>query len=116
MPWVKGQSGNPKGRPKKTPEQIAFEIKCRGYGTDKGFKKLEAWAESDNPAASIAAIKEINGYGFGKPVETQVLDAEITGPSGFSVEDLAAEASELIGEREKEGGGVDSPPSVDPGK
>lgn len=116
MGFEKGNRANPGGRPRKSDEQRRFEQRCREWADTLGFDKLKRWADSEDAGKSIEALKEIFNRGFGKPVETQVIDAEITGPSGSSVEDLAKAASELIGDGAGQGGGVDSPPALDSGK
>lgn len=111
MAFPRGISGNPGGRPRKTEQQIRFEQRCRDWSDLNAYKYLAKHADSHDKSVFMWAIGELLNRGFGKPVE--VIDAEITGPTGSSVEDLARAASELVGERKAEGGGVDSAGKVD---
>jgi hypothetical protein len=110
--FEKGHPGGP-GRPKKSDEQKRFERRCREIADTLGIDRLVYWLKSTNSAASLAALKEINERGFGKSVAFEVLDAEITGPAGSSVEDLAGEVADLLGERAAKGGQMDSEGQVD---
>ena len=58
--FIKGQSGNPGGRP-------AYLSWCREFIESEGKDKLIAWARSKNPKASLSALTLMLSYGFGKP-------------------------------------------------
>ena len=60
--WIKGQSGNPAGRPK-----LPEEFKMHG---PEAVKKLLKWIRSDNPKASVRAIEVWLHYWLGKPKDT----------------------------------------------
>lgn len=110
--FEKGHPGGP-GRPRKTEQQIRFEQRCRDWSDLNAFNYLAKHADSTDKDVFKWAVGELLNRGFGKPVETQVIDAEITGPTGISVEELARAAAELIGGGEGKGGGMDSPGKVD---
>ena len=66
MPFQKGRSGNPSGRPKKTPELLDIETLARETSPE-AIKRLVRWMKSDNPRASIAACTTILERAWGKP-------------------------------------------------
>lgn len=63
MPFQKGQSGNPGGRPREDNEikQLARDASA------EAINRLVAWMRSDNPKASVTAAQAIIERGFGKP-------------------------------------------------
>lgn len=111
MPFQKGNPGGP-GRPKQKP----FLEWCGKWTVERAEKFLIPIAEKSSSKNQLEAIKLIMAYGVGKPVETQILDAEITASLGSSTEDLAREAAELIGDPKI--GSVEAPGEnkVGPGK
>lgn len=61
--WCKGKSANPGGRPK-----IPFDFKQAVQATTTDcVKRLQYWAGSNNPAASVAASKILLAYSYGNP-------------------------------------------------
>jgi hypothetical protein len=66
-------SANPKGRPTESHEMKAL---ARDK-TAEAIKRLTFWLRSDDPAASVAAAKELLSRGYGRPEQAVVLDATI---------------------------------------
>lgn len=69
MPFKKGQSGNPGGRPKEVAEVTALARKA----LPEAIERLKFWMASDNPTASVAACNALLDRGLGKP--SQMIDA-----------------------------------------
>lgn len=65
MPFEKGQSGNPGGRPKEVAEVRRL---AQTHGT-AAITRLVQWMASDNPKASVAACQALLDRGFGKPAQ-----------------------------------------------
>lgn len=86
MPWVKGQSGNPGGRPKGEMEviQLAREASPRAIG------RLIELVESKDERVAIAASTAVIERGFGKPTQPLAGDPDNPlFPEAPSVEALA---------------------------
>ena len=65
MPFVKGQSGNPSGRPKEDPEIKAL---ARQHGP-AAIARLAALLECGNPRTEVAAAQALLDRGYGKAVQ-----------------------------------------------
>ncbi len=72
--FVKGQSGNPSGRPK---DAIRVADTAREY-TQEAIERLVSWMRSDNPKASVAASNALLDRGWGRPV--QAIEGKDGGP------------------------------------
>ena len=65
MPWVKGQSGNPGGRPKAALSE--FRERCREWLASGGLESIVAKATKAGPDQRWA-MQLLVEYGLGKPV------------------------------------------------
>ena len=75
MPFEKGKSGNPGGRPKENDEVK----KLARQHTEAAIERLKFWMYSDNPRASVSAAQALLDRGHGKPVQA------ISGPDGGAI-------------------------------
>ena len=73
MAFVKGQSGNPGGRPKDA-AQIAELARKHSRAA---VLKLVEWMKSDNPKASVAACQALLDRGYGKPPQSMNLSGSV---------------------------------------
>jgi hypothetical protein len=63
MPFKKGQSGNPGGRPKENEEiKRLAQLEC-----PQAIKRLAHWRDCDNARASVAASEALLDRGYGRP-------------------------------------------------
>ena len=84
MPWDKGESGNPGGRPREN-EMVK---KLAREHTEESVCALVHWMKQRKDArASVAAAQALLDRGYGKPTQTLANDADnpITIPSTIVV-------------------------------
>lgn len=91
MPWVKGQSGNPSGRHPKSPEQRAFERKCREQW-ELLFKILNDSLQ--NSKEKQWAVDTLLNRAFGTPKQVSEMDIE-TNESVAGLSELIARSEAL---------------------
>lgn len=79
--WKPGQSGNPSGRPKKSPEMKDLERRCRESAEDALALLLEMVNDASAPRRDrLYAAREILDRGFGKPIDRQAV-LNMSGPT-----------------------------------
>jgi len=64
-----GKSGNPQGRPKKTPEQLELEAACRTKTKDALTVILALMKVADKDSVRLSAAEFIIERGWGKAVQ-----------------------------------------------
>jgi len=69
MPFKKGASGKPNGRPKRAPLLAEVEEMAR-YASPKAIERLKQWLNCDDGRISVAAAKVLLDRGFGTPAQT----------------------------------------------
>ena len=72
MPFKKGQSGNPGGRPKEVSE---VKDLARTYGVD-AIERLVELIASDNERTAVAACEAILNRGYGRPAQSMSLSGD----------------------------------------
>ena len=96
-PFVKGQSGNPSGRPKGNPEVKSI---FQSHSVDAAQKMLELMNSKDEKI-SFAAAREILYYTQGKPVQPQAV--QMSGGLDMRAQIRAVILERLNGKSEKSG-------------
>ena len=64
--FKKGASGNPGGRPKKTPEQITLEEKCKEMTPEALATITQIMTDGENERNRLAAAQYVIDRGWGK--------------------------------------------------
>lgn len=80
MPFKKGQSGNPGGRPK---ENADVRRLAREH-TAEAVNRLVAWMRSDSAKASVSAAQALLDRGWGKPAQAHRFEGEDGQPPVFT--------------------------------
>jgi hypothetical protein len=72
--WVKGQSGNPSGRPKEDADVAEAKRLARVHGPT-AIARLAELAKSEDERVSVSACQAILDRAYGKP--TQTVEGEV---------------------------------------
>ena len=96
-PWKPGQSGNPKGRPKKSAEARAVDALARAESADALNVVLEVMREGEKDRDRLAAALAVIERGVGKPGDT--LPVAIKLPAGATL----AQRAEAIADAAMQG-------------
>lgn len=96
MSFVKGQSGNPSGRPL-SPEHRDFIKFCKDRAIKKVQEKLDKFLDSSNPEYQRWASEIILERAFGRPVQiNQNENYDMNEAKPLTDEELKKKALELI--------------------
>ena len=105
MPFVKGQSGNPGGRPK-----VVGEVQelARSHTADAVTTLAEIMRDTEAaPAARVAAANALLDRGYGKPLQSSTVSVRRVNAREMSDDELAAIA---LGRSEGAADPPDDPP------
>ena len=83
-PFAKGQSGNPRGRPKKTQEERDFQKYVREHGAEIAERLMEIVRNKKSPLASVQAARAMLDYAVPRPKQT--VEVHETGASPRALE------------------------------
>lgn len=67
--FKKGQTGNPNGRPKKTPQEFELVAACKAKAPEALAVLMEIMSNGENEKNRMIAAQAIIERGFGKPVQ-----------------------------------------------
>ena len=76
MPFEKGKSGNPGGRPKEVAEVREL---AKNHGP-AAIQRLVTLMSSDNERTAVAACEAILNRGYGRPAQSVTVAGEENGP------------------------------------
>tara|TARA_R110000868_G_scaffold199448_2_gene446089 strand:+ start:479 stop:802 length:324 start_codon:yes stop_codon:yes gene_type:complete len=77
-----GQSGNPAGRPKKTPEELDLIAACKAKTPSALAVMVDIMENGEKEATRLQAAQSIIERAYGKPVQPQ--DVSLTGGLVFT--------------------------------
>lgn len=81
-PWKKGQSGNPKGRPRKLLSSLVNELKKAGYERADGHTVVEAFEVMLNlPEEEVKKLVADSSM----PMSVRIVGKSMLSPKGFEV-------------------------------
>jgi hypothetical protein len=87
MPFVKGQSGNPKGRNPKPRELHEIEELAKTMSVP-ALMRLSYWVGADDPRASISAAIALLNRAYGMPKQALAMTADITVSENNVIEEM----------------------------
>ena len=64
MPWAKGQSGNPKGSPRRVPKHV---VELAREHTEEAIKTLKECLNSESDRTRVAAAEALLSRAWGQP-------------------------------------------------
>lgn len=91
-PFVKGQSGNPAGRPKKAVDVSSLALDS----SDKAMRKLAKLVDSDDDRVALQAAIAVLDRAVGKPKQTTEVKADVTNHGSEPVSDTAHWIAETL--------------------